>query len=388
MNLIFKILQWVDEVLHPKTLINSKINREDILKLENYFLNQLKHYSEQVFSGTGLSRRHTAVQLRQLVNLSNTIYGYLFCLTSTSKHKKTSSELRIIYLHLVIAIEKTIAAVAHSEPKIGLKTPLTRYSYSGLKMEIKTILKNCLNILKRSLIDEKLYNLIEREFFLFINRKEINQYAVDYTSNLIKQIANLGKADSSELINMLFMNEFNTRNFFYFYSNELNTRLKDIPNLHDQLLTIIAEQDRFNGLTGSNIKMFPCRASTNDQFKTFLVNKERHLKQLINLRRVVIQDEQFSKSTNRLKIFLSVAQLGLFIRLFVEKGLLAKENIGDQFIFFASHFSTPQAPFISAESLRKKSTDVEFATAQKLKAHLIGMLNWLNENYNLSNFKD
>ncbi|AMP99807.1 hypothetical protein AY601_2932 [Pedobacter cryoconitis] len=387
MNLKFKISQWVDEVLHPKTLIKNEINKEDLVKLENGFLNQLKNYTEWAFNGTVLSRRHTAVHLRLLVNLSNTIYGYLFCLTSASKHKKTSSELRLIYLNILNALEKTIAAVAQSEPKVGSKMPLTRYHYSGLKMEIKTIIKNSLNILKRSPIEKKLYDLIEREFFLFINKKEINQYEIDYTWNLSRQIANLDLADTSDLIDILFINEFNSRIFFDFYSNELNSKLKDIPNLHDQLLTIIAEQDRFNGLAGSTIKMYPCHASTYDHFKTFLANKERHLKQLINLRRVVSQDEQFSKSTHRLKIFLSVAQLGLFIRLFVEKGLLAKENIGDQFTFFASHFSTPQAPFISAESLRKKSTDVEFATAQKLKTHLIGMLNWLNENYNLSNYK-
>lgn len=387
MNLTFKIFQWVDEVLHPKALINNEINQEDLLKLESGFLDQLKNYTEQAFIGTTLSRRHTTIQLRQLVNLSNTIYGYLICLTSGSKHKKTSSELRLIYLHLLNALEKIIAAVSQFEPKVGSKIPLTRYNYSGLKMELKTVIIDCLNILKRFPIEKKLYHLIEREFLLFINKKEINQYEVDYIWNLIRQIANLELADTSELIDILFINEFNTRSFFDFYSNDLNSRLNDIPNLHDQLLTIIAEQDRFNGLAGRKIKMFPCHVSSEDHFKTLLSNKERHLKQLIDLRRVVNQDEQFSKSKHRLKIFLSVAQLGLFIRLFVEKGLLAKENIGDQFTFFASHFSTPQAPFISAESLRKKSTDVEFATAQKLKAHLIGMLNWLNENYNLSNFK-
>eukprot|EP01133_Synstelium_polycarpum_P009449 gene9449-11060_t len=292
MNLKFKIFQWVDEVLHPKALINNEINKEDLVKLENGFLNQLKNYAELAFSGTVLSRRHTAVHLRLLVNLSNTIYG----------------------------IKNAPYALSFFRFENGNED-----NYQKLFKHLKTV----------------------------SHRKKI----IDYTWNLSRQIANLELADTSDLIDILFINEFNSRIFFDFYSNELNSKLKDIPNLHDQLLTIIAEQDRFSGLAGSTIKI------------------------------VVSQDEQFSKSTHRLKIFLSVAQLGLFIRLFVEKGLLAKENIGDQFTFFASHFSTPQAPFISAESLRKKSTDVEFATAQKLKAHLIGMLNWLNENYNLSNFK-
>jgi hypothetical protein len=70
----------------------------------------------------------------------------------------------------------------------------------------------------------------------------------------------------------------------------------------------------------------------------------------------------------------------------IEKGILVKENLGDLFKFFATHFYTPNAEYISADSLQKKSTDVEFATAQKLKGQLIGMLNWLNTNFNLSNY--
>lgn len=134
--------------------------------------------------------------------------------------------------------------------------------------------------------------------------------------------------------------------------------------------------------------MFSSLSSIEGQFKAFLSQKKRSLKEVINLRRVIIEDEQGAKTKGRLKVFLSVPQLSLFIRVLIEKGLLPKENIGELFNFFATHFSTPQTSFISAESLRKKSTDVEFSTAQKLKGHLIGMLNWLNENYNLSNYKN
>lgn len=108
---------------------------------------------------------------------------------------------------------------------------------------------------------------------------------------------------------------------------------------------------------------------------------------MLKLRRVILQDDMLAKSMTRLKVNMPVAQFGLFIRVQIEKGLLLKENIGELFNFFAAHFYTPQTMFISPESLRKKSTDVEFSTAQKLKAHLIAMLNWLNENYNLSNYK-
>ena len=97
-------------------------------------------------------------------------------------------------------------------------------------------------------------------------------------------------------------------------------------------------------------------------------------------------DKEKAKAGIRFLMNLPVPQFGLFIRMQIEKGLLPKENVGDLFSFFAQHFYTPNTLFMSADSLQKKSTDVEFSTAQKMKGQLIGMLNWLNSNFNLSNY--
>lgn len=118
----------------------------------------------------------------------------------------------------------------------------------------------------------------------------------------------------------------------------------------------------------------------------FWGEKYSFVKELVKLRRQAIRDLESAKAGARFQINLPVPQFGLFIRMQLEKGILVKENIGEIFSFFATHFYTANAPFISAESLQKKSSDVEFSTAKKMKGHLIGMLNWLNANYNLSNY--
>jgi hypothetical protein len=387
MKATIKILQWTHEVIHPKVLINSQISSEDLVKLETGFLNQLKDYKEVVFGRTKLSRRCNLSQLRKLVNISNTIYGYLFRLSPVWKRKASSSSLRKVYLHLLVYIEKIINIIGHIEPQAYSKIPLTRYRISCMKMRVKETVSRFLHILYQSQIDQELYHLLERDLYLFLANREITRAEMDYIINLIKHIEISSVTDKTQLMDILYLHGFNAKDFFYFYSNELNNRLKAVPNLHGQIQIIIDEQDRLNGLPGSKARMFPYLAPIDGQLKNFLSKKERHLTEILNLRRAVIQDEQSMKSTSRQKIFLSVPQFSLLIRLFIEKGLLANENIGELFTFFATHFSTPQTQFISADSLRKKSTDVEFATAQKLKGHLIEMLNWLNENYNLSNYK-
>ncbi|PYF74573.1 hypothetical protein [Pedobacter nutrimenti] len=388
MNVSFKIFHWADEIIHPKALINEQITNDELLKLENGFLNQLKKDSELIFTEANFSKKRILFQIRQLINLSNTIYGYLFRLSPAWKRKIHSSQLRQIYLRLLDALEKVIVNVQQIMPETYFEIPVTYYGMSLLKMQIKKAVGNFSIVLQQLQIDKKLYDLLMRDFYIFLNKKEITRYEIDYIINLIKEVEYTNVFDTLELIKILFLHGFNPRDFFYYYTSDLNNRLKSVPDLHDQLQVIISEQDRFYGLPESKLKMFSSLSSIEGQFKAFLSQKKRSLKEVINLRRVIIEDEQGAKTKGRLKVFLSVPQLSLFIRVLIEKGLLPKENIGELFNFFATHFSTPQTSFISAESLRKKSTDVEFSTAQKLKGHLIGMLNWLNENYNLSNYKN
>ena len=387
MNLHSKIFHWADDIIHPRALLNDKITRDELLLLEQGFLKQLKSDLDVLFIEANFSKKRIFVQARQLLGLSNTIYGYLFRLSPAWKKKHGSPQLKHVYIHILDAIENVMAKLHQIVPETYFEIPISRYALSTLKMQIKGTIENFSTVLRQLHIDKKLYDLLIRDLYLFINKKELTRYEVDYLINLIKEIQNIGVFTTLDLVRVLYLHGFNTKSFFSYYSSDLNHRLNALPGIHDQLQVIISEQDSFFGLPESKLKMLPYLSSIDGQFKTFLSQKERILKEVISLRREIIKEEQGLETKGRLKIFLSVPQLSLFIRLLIEKGLLAKENIGELFTFFATHFSTPQASLISAESLRKKSTDVEFSTAQKLKAHLIGMLNWLNENYNLSNFK-
>jgi len=163
--------------------------------------------------------------------------------------------------------------------------------------------------------------------------------------------------------------------------------LEDIPGLHEQREMLLLEKDRLYNLFIEKGLVMPFnKRSLFFELDEFLNEKYSVAKQMVKLTRKLIQDNEKAKAGTRFLINLPVSQFGLFIRIQIEKGLLVKENIGDLFKFFATHFYTPNTLFISADSLQKKSTDVEFATAQKLKAQLIAMLNWLNINYNLSNY--
>lgn len=384
----FKIMQWTNEFIHPSVLINGRVSKEELTKLQAGFLNQLRNYSEVPFGKSNFNKRKTLMYLRQLVLISNAIYNYLFHMSSAWKKVRTSSNIKATYLNLLNSLERTIFNIMQIEPDADSKIPITLYHNYCIKMDLKVLVKSFFNHLIKISIEPDLYCLFEKFMMFFMQKKDITPFEIEYINNLIKQIETSNIRDTFQLVDLLYLQGFNTREFFHFYSNNINNHLKSISNLHDQIQFVIGEQDRLSSLLVGNKRISNHLCPIDRQFKNFLLKKEEHLAETLNLRRVIIKDEQFSKTTSRLKIFLSVAQLGLLIRLFIEKGLLAKENIGELFTFFATHFSTPQTQYISPDSLRKKSTDVEFSTAQKLKGHLIAMLNWLNENYNLSNYKN
>jgi len=167
----------------------------------------------------------------------------------------------------------------------------------------------------------------------------------------------------------------------------VRSSIDNISGLHEQSVILLLEKDGLYNLAQAKGLVMPSKnKSLFFDLLEFLNSKCTFAKKRVKLQRRFIRNNEKAKNATRFLINLPIPQFGLFIRMQIEKGLLTKENVGELFRFFASHFYTVNASFISPESLQKKSTDVEFATAQKLKGHLIDMINWLNSNYNLSNY--
>lgn len=132
----------------------------------------------------------------------------------------------------------------------------------------------------------------------------------------------------------------------------------------------------------------PEDVSIREQLRVFLKEKKAYLNQRMELRRSEIEDHKLTEDNDRMEVNVPVTQLGLLVRLFIERGILPKEDVGRTFAHYARHYRTPKTSFISAESLQKKSTNIEYSTANKVKGHLIGMVNWLNEHHNTNRDKE
>ena len=383
------LLNWVEETIHPQKLANCPLTDTYVLSLKEDFINEVKTLKTTFFKQLGFSKKPTASGMIQLVNISDIVHDYLYRLTPVWHRSILAPTIRSLYIYALNFLENTLKEIGKLAPKIHRQIPITKYGLSDLKIELKGHYSTFLHQLDGMEIDQDLKILVQKGLYQFINKREITLVNADYYNRLMTAIKEIDDLNTPVLVDLLCLKGFNLPEFYLYRINYYKKSLENTPGLHEQLILLMNEKDKLNGLTThGDIKMLAEAPQIVEQLQGFLLGKEHYIRQMLKLRRIIIEDGELAKPMTRLKTNLSVAQLALFIRLNIEKGLLFKENIGDQFSFFATHFYTAQTMFISADSLRKKSTDVEFSTAQKIKAYLISMLNWLNENYNLSNYKD
>ncbi|VTP91609.1 hypothetical protein [Sphingobacterium daejeonense] len=294
-----------------------------------------------------------------------------------------SSQMRQLYCQTLVQLEILLEFCGKFDDLVASTLPLTTYSISDTRIQLRYKLNALRDKILKSEIEVQLGDLILSGLKQLITRQELKKSEAEYANLIIDKLGKLSCFSTFEVENVLYQYDFNTPEFFNYCAKGCDNLLIDTPSLHAQFEILIGLEDRMNGLPPrTKARWISKDESIREQLRTFLKEKKGYLQQRIELRRTEVEDQKLLEEVDRQLVNLPVTQLGLFIRLFMEKGIIPKEDVGKTFAYYAQHFRTPKTPFISAESLQKKSTNIEYATAHKLKGHLIGMVNWLNENCN------
>lgn len=382
-------LYELEENLHPNVLIKIVTHHSVLLRHSDELNKYTKQFRPHFINLVSRSRPETRAILLQLTIVSNAIHIYMVCMGRGWNNHPLSSQVNQFYRQTLTILEALLEFCGRFDKQTISELPLTTYSIHNVRIELRKRLCDLQNIVPTSDVDPILADLVLSGLKLLIERKEITRYDAEYASIILEELEKLHPYNTIELENLLYQYDFNTPAFFNYCAKCCNRLIVDTPSLHEQLEILIGLEDRISVLPSRSPSRWLVEdKSIREQIRVLLAEKKQYIQQRIELRRLEIQDNKLIEGTDRMQVNLPVAQFGLFIRLFMEKGLLPKEEVGKTFAYYARHFSTPKTPFISAESLQKKSTDVEFSTAKKMKGHLIGMVNWLNEHYNVSNHRD
>lgn len=382
-------LYVLEKNLHPDVLIKAADHHLGFTRYFDDLNESTKRFRPYFLSLVGSSKSEKKAILLQLTIVSNTIHNYMVGMTGSWNEYPFSTQVHQLYRQTLTILESLLEVCERFDRHILSGLPLTAYSIPNIRMELRRRLRDLHSMVSRSDVDPVLGELVLNKLKLLIERKGMNRSDAEYASLILEELKKLQPFTTVEVENLLYQYDFNTPAFFNYCAKCCNRLMVDTPSLHEQLEILIGLEDRISSLPARCTSRWMAEdESIREQIRTLLAEKKQYIQQRIELRRLEIQDSKLSEQTDRMQVNLPVAQFGLFIRLFMEKGLLPKEEVGKTFAYYARHFSTPRTPFISAESLQKKSTDVEFSTAKKMKGHLIGMVNWLNEHYNVSNHRD
>lgn len=384
-----KWLYNIEKVFCPRT----NTNRFNNLQYQTKFLEALQENIIDFLSCfteiIGVSTKKAKTALLQVILTSNKIHSYFLKICRIKIALDNDNGIRKNYLQMLSILESLLDDCEKLNDKLLQELPLTTFSSFIRKGEFKRKLEILNTKVIKYCVESDFVKLIFSGLRRVIETAEIKRGEMKYALIIFEKLLKLENFSSQMIEDLLIQYDFNSPKFFNYCAKHCNKLIVDSPGLHNQLERLITLEDRINSLPQiCSWRLTLDDESIREQLKTFYKEKKENIKQRIDLRRTEILDSRLYEENKKMQINLPVSQIGLFIRLFMEQGIIPKEDVGKTFSYYAKHFRTPNTPFISPESLQKKSTDVEFATARKMKGHLIEMVNWLNERYNTSNYRD
>lgn len=381
MNLIF--VNWLTSfhtTTHPAALMasqNSLYFQELTNEVAHQFARVNRYYSIELFT----RKKSVKSLFLVLVGVSNTTYRYLSREQRSWSGSPFGREIGCFYRFFLNSLECLISEIIQQDQKMTELLPLSRYRSQSIRASLMKEFRTAQHRLEDAEVEPSLIQILSEGLIAAMRQPKLNQATTAIISKLIGEL-NAAAISTNKVENIMFQHNFTSISFFNYAKNKIENNIDEITGLYKQLDYLLELQDRANSLPiGCELTWLSEAESVRMFFTRIIASKKKYVRECIELQRDEMRDSTSQTDSKRLNISLSVAHFGLFIRLFMEQGIIDKAEVGWIFNFFASNFKTDRTPFISKNSLQKKSTDVEFATVKIVKSHLIKMLNYINANF-------
>ncbi|WP_345951244.1 hypothetical protein ABDD95_07385 [Mucilaginibacter sp. PAMB04274] len=356
--------------------------RRKITDLQQQWKALWQLYRKDIWQSLHLTAGNSDYPLNLLVLWSNKVESYLHKYNNLWRHQASFLPLKKLYMEVLNQLTACLDEISSNYPDRFTDISFTNQQRRTVVQQLTVQYRRLERHLNQFDLDSNLSKLMLEGFLFAIRERRLTRRTASILRTSMNRFLIMSPLTTPIVKNTLYQIDFNTPAFLRYWRSGWEQLLDTEDSLHDQLENLIREQQYVNELPFDRNNSFLIEeASLKEELMESIEDKKQSLKELIRVRRIKFRDDEITKKQTRIRINLPVAQFGLFIRLQIEKGILAKEHIGKIFSFYATHFYSLQTEHISPESLQKKSTDVEYATAQKLKGQLIAMINWLNEKY-------
>lgn len=286
------------------------------------------------------------------------------------------------YLRILNALDSFLECMEVNHFNLLEYLSLSKYSYSNLRIFLRKELSDLNKKLSVANYSKEFTAVVNNGIIKIIRNKSITYSQVNSLRLTLTDLNLINMNRREEILIYLIKRNFNPTDLYDYCVNLVDQILINEPNLYkkiDHLITLQEEilkiqlelrlsQVKTRNTLLYNLKMYLYKKRVLLGKK--LVNKIKQIKNLATI-----------EDTSKIYLDIPVTQFAFLIRLFMVENILTSENKGKIFEFFAHSFKTKNSPFISKDSLWKKSRTVEVATASAVKNLLINMINRINKEY-------
>ena len=315
------------------------------------------------FKDEGLLRRYIQFHHKGIIALMDAIYSKRRSEDSIEHYKDVED--------LLSFLEKNFEKYADSDAKV----PDNHIS------KFKSAIAGKLPIIKRKLgegpADQRIIEVLLRPLTTFSTVKSdqpITYRELRYLRQLQKQLLNVvhkpekGCTDDDLRRLMYYMN-YNRRTSFdcltAFITAETN-KCETIGERIEKLSLLLKEVNQVPVQPDTSYRQN--RPALKDQLSMYLTEEIEYLERIYKLPNKSHGDDQNTSNETKLKLEISVAQLGYLLRLLLDTQVIQNENIAELLRFAARSCTTKRSEAISVGSLRGKFYEVETATKGIIEA--------------------
>jgi len=324
--------------------------------------------------------------LLQLISTSDRIFLNLKKISHANVNIPNNAIVRKAYMRMMNIIESLLELCGKINKNIYYDLPLTKFDCIIKRTKLRGKISHIRQKLRTSSCNPQLIALIVRKLHEIVNADALEVGKFRYANMLVKKINLLSEVRDEDIVALLIKNNFNSPEFFDFCIEEYN---KIIANdcLYTQIELIVSIEESLNNTkTICRWRLNKDDNSIRDQLIHYFTMRKHYLEKRLDLRRAQIADEKLQEDSARIETALTVAEMGFLIKLFLEHNIIPTKNIKKIYVFFAQNFSSKGAKFISPDSMQKKASNVEFATAKKIKGVLLTMVAWINKHHHVENY--
>jgi hypothetical protein len=390
-----KLLVWVDQEISPAGIHNRTLLPSDFQNWRSFVESQATQWRLQLsaflLSNADLAKKKDVlrVQLQQLVRLSNLVNAYLFKDRKWWGAHPSAAQIKEHYAITINFIEEMLRFAQQDFPQYDVSdSKVSNFRLRAVLPGIRTQLSNIQKVVLDYHINNDLVTLILKTLKRISAPGNLCVRHISYINKLAKEIGELKHPDDPTVEELLIKLDFNQPECYLYFANKINGGMNQLTGIHEEIDKVTMEKENVrNQYSHPNWSLHPESPSLKEELLLYYSEKIAYLEHIASNRRQAMQDKVDAEHAFRMLISMSVPQFALFLRVLKETQVILKNGMTEICTFFAMHFYTDKAPFISSSNLLKRSSDVEFTTVLKLWDTLTAMLEWLDKNFNVRDYR-